>query len=348
MAADDKRKIVFRCDGNTGIGLGHVYRCIAMAEMLDKNFSCEFVLSSESNFKKVIPPTYKIIYLDSEINLQTEKDWFQKNYDIPNTLAVLDGYQFDSGYQKKLRALDLKFVYVDDLQKEFIYANAVINHAPGINPDAYQKNSDCRLYLGPEFVLLRKQFLQAARSTKNSYQPVSKVFISLGGSDPHNISLKIANALILTENIKEIDIVAGAAYKFKAGLNDLALNTNKKINIHSNLTESEMVGLLTKCHAVFVPCSTTCYEAFAVNKPVFAGFSASNQSNLYNWFQKHGLIFDLGNLQSIETLQIKNIVEEKIKNISDINEMLNAQKKLIDGNSGDRVMSLVTSLFNGN
>ena len=101
---------------------------------------------------------------------------------------------------------------------------------------------------------------------------------------------------------------------------------------------------MSACDAAFAPCSTTCMELFAVNKPVFAGFSASNQIELYNYFKSSGLIFDLKNLQDITVKEIKELVEEKAKHIPEINKMLNLQKQLIDGRSGERIVALVKNL----
>ena len=37
-----KPKIYIRADGNSGIGLGHVIRSLALAEMLKEDFNCIF------------------------------------------------------------------------------------------------------------------------------------------------------------------------------------------------------------------------------------------------------------------------------------------------------------------
>jgi UDP-2,4-diacetamido-2,4,6-trideoxy-beta-L-altropyranose hydrolase len=348
MVSGGKLNVLLRCDGNLHIGLGHVYRCVAMAEMLKENFNCIFVLSHLSNFEKVIPSEYQIITLDKEVSLQNEAGWINENYTVQSTAVVLDGYHFDSAYQKKIKEFNFKFVYVDDLQNELMYADAVINHAPGIDPKAYKKSSVTNLYLGTDFVLLRKHFLQLAKSPHNSYSPVSSMLISMGGSDEHNITLKMAKTLLNIEKIKEVNIIVGAAFKHKKALDDLISNSGKKIKMHANLSELKMAELLKGCDAVVVPCSTICLESIAANKPIFAGFSANNQFNLYTWFKNNRIIFNLNDLQNISETQIKNIVEEKISNPSEINDMLLLQKKLIDGNSGFRILSIFKSLFNEN
>jgi UDP-N-acetylglucosamine 2-epimerase len=56
------------------------------------------------------------------------------------------------------------------------------------------------------------------------------------------------------------------------------------------------------------------------------------------------LIFDLKNLQNITVKEIKDLVEQKSKNIPEINKMLNLQKQLIDGRSGERIVAIIKKL----
>ena len=41
-------KLIFRADGNAQIGLGHVMRCLALADMLQGGFSMQFALVTPS------------------------------------------------------------------------------------------------------------------------------------------------------------------------------------------------------------------------------------------------------------------------------------------------------------
>jgi spore coat polysaccharide biosynthesis predicted glycosyltransferase SpsG len=38
------RKVILRADGNSEIGLGHVYRSLALAEMLNEDFETVFLI----------------------------------------------------------------------------------------------------------------------------------------------------------------------------------------------------------------------------------------------------------------------------------------------------------------
>ena len=44
-----ERRIIFRADGNSDIGLGHVIRSLALVEMLKDNFECVFAIQEPVN-----------------------------------------------------------------------------------------------------------------------------------------------------------------------------------------------------------------------------------------------------------------------------------------------------------
>lgn len=339
-----ENKILIRADGNTQIGLGHIYRCIAIAEMLEENFIPEFVLSKISNFTSVIPARFTIKNIPEDIETENEYQWIQKNYDSSSTIMIADGYQFTSDYQSKIKNTGLKLLYIDDLAKEHMYADAVLNHAPSAKDLVYKKEDRTKLFLGTEYALLRKGFLLKATEVNNKFAPIKNVLITLGGSDENNITLKIADALVLIKQIEKIDIVVGVSYPYKEELTMFMEGSEKKINLFSNLAEKEMMNLMENCDAAFAPCSTTCLELIALNKPIFAGYSAANQSKIYQFLKSNSFIFDLENLNETSVKKIKELAEENLNNEPAINKMLNLQKQLIDGRSGERILKLIKDL----
>ena len=95
-----QKEILFRADGNSEIGLGHLYRLFSLIEMLKEHFKFTF-LSSETSTVNIIPNSYQLKIIPSQITIKEEPDWISKEFDKNNTLLIADGYQFDSSYQEK-------------------------------------------------------------------------------------------------------------------------------------------------------------------------------------------------------------------------------------------------------
>lgn len=338
------KKVVFRADGDSKIGLGHIYRCIAIADMLNENFTCEFLLNPNSQIKQVIPLKYSVIYLPSNVT-NNDAEWIKYNYNSEDSIIILDGYQFTSNYQKQLKDNQLRFIYIDDLYRDYMFADAVINHSPLALVENYQKEDYTKLYLGLDYVLLRESFLNASKNPIVFNSKFTSALICLGGSDEHNVTLKILSALVKLDVFTEINVVVGVAYSYKDTLLDVINSSSKKINVHSNLNETEMLFMMQKNDIAFAPSSTTCLELIAVKKPLFVGFSADNQKGLYEYLINRNLVFDLKNLLNITSEEIFEIVSKNIYDLFAIENMLLAQQKLIDGDSGKRINNIINELI---
>ena len=93
-----------RADGNSEIGLGHVHRLIALAEILKKDFNCIFVIRRPlPRIKELIMECCaSLIEIEHVTTLEQEADELLQDL-TGNEIIVLDGYQFDTAYQKKIK-----------------------------------------------------------------------------------------------------------------------------------------------------------------------------------------------------------------------------------------------------
>ena len=97
-----QKEILFRADGNSEIGLGHLYRLFSLIEMLKADFKFTFV-SSETSAVNIIPNSYQLKIIPSQITIREEPEWISNEFDKNNTLLIADGYQFNSSYQRKIK-----------------------------------------------------------------------------------------------------------------------------------------------------------------------------------------------------------------------------------------------------
>ena len=65
-------KVIFRADGNSKTGLGHLYRLFALAETYKEQ--CDFFfLTKQDSLLDVIPHHYKVKTISNRINLIRNK-----------------------------------------------------------------------------------------------------------------------------------------------------------------------------------------------------------------------------------------------------------------------------------
>ena len=148
-----KKKILFRADGNSVIGLGHLYRSFALMEILQDTFECTLI-TLEKSMTSVIPVAYNRIYIPAEISLSQEPQWLKKKEGIRGVI-IADGYQFTAAYQKQIKQAGFNLIYIDDLTTEQFYDDAVINHASLLEIDYIKKEVYTSLYFGTKYAMFR-------------------------------------------------------------------------------------------------------------------------------------------------------------------------------------------------
>ncbi|WP_296315266.1 hypothetical protein [Winogradskyella sp. UBA3174] len=132
------KTILFRADGNSDIGLGHLYRLFSLVEIIIDSYDFVF-LTRETSEHSIIPSNYRKVCILKDLEIENEPQWLVNKYSPEEHIIIADGYQFISSYQKLIKGYGFKLIYIDDLAKEYMYADVVINHSAGLEITDYKK-----------------------------------------------------------------------------------------------------------------------------------------------------------------------------------------------------------------
>jgi len=335
------KKVIFRADGNSETGLGHLYRLFSLAETIKGKIDFVFVVSQKSTIT-VIPKDYRIETIPESVSLELESTWLAERYSPKEYIIVADGYHFNSNYQKDIKSKGYKLIYIDDLANEHMFADLVINHSPYITNSNYSKEGYTQLYLGTKYALLRPSFLESAKKTR-IIKKLDIAFVCFGGADPENLTLTVVKALIQISNFKKINIILGNAYIHQE-IYDLQHKYDDRIEIFRNLSEKVLIGIMEKSNFAIVPSSTILYEVCCVKMPVLSGYFVENQKPIYQGLLDKKVIIPAGDFTKYTIDNFKEKVSDAICNI-DINDYLQSQSKLFDKHIASRLLELVKSVI---
>ncbi len=331
-----KKKILFRADGNSKIGLGHLYRLFALVEMYKEVYEFTFITKSDSTIS-VIPKEYPVVVLPKELGVEKEPEWLAKKYNPTKHLIIADGYPFVSNYQKEIKNQGFQLMYIDDLTTEYMYADIVVNHSPSVQKEDFKSKKSTKFALGTKYAILRPMFIEATKQKRNITK-LDTAFICFGGSDMYNLSIIATKALLELAQFKKIYVVLGAAYKHIEIL-ELAKN-NTVIEIIQNASEKEMLTIMQKSNFAIAPASTILYELCCVKMPILSGYYVKNQELIYKGFLTNNAIFKAGDFSKYTKSDFKNKINELIFE-ADFNKYVTQQAQLFSPDIKNNFLKLI-------
>ncbi|BDU51153.1 UDP-2,4-diacetamido-2,4,6-trideoxy-beta-L-altropyranose hydrolase [Haliovirga abyssi] len=292
-------------EGGTEIGYGHITRCSALYEEIEKRgYEVEFIINGDEEVLDIIK--------NKKIRLI---DWRDENY-LSNLLhkndyVIIDSYLADKEIYKFISNKVGKILYIDDNQR-IEYPKGIV-----VNPSIYGKELNypekerIRYLLGANYVILRKEFLNIPimknhkdnKDNKDNKEKIEDILITFGGSDIKNITPKILKLLAKNDLKLKKHIVIGKGYKNIAQIKKEADNNT---NFYYNLNAEEMKNLMLKCDFAISAAGQTIYELLRIGIPFVAIKVADNQENNIKGLSKLGInCFDEFTIEKLKLYYFK-------------------------------------------
>jgi UDP-2,4-diacetamido-2,4,6-trideoxy-beta-L-altropyranose hydrolase len=326
-----KTKIFFRVNALKNSGLGHLMRCLALAQILEKDFDCRFFVKVESTkyLDILLEKNFATVLVPLSLGNTAEAEWLCKEHLKGDEILILDGYNFLTAYQYIVKKAVGKLVCIDDIHQTHFVADVVINHSGGAMEEDYSCEANTKLFLGLDYLILRKPFWNIQRK-KIPLPVLGQVLICMGGEDPNNDTLKLLEKCQLLSGVTSYKVVLGAGYKYREQLLDFCKEANIQVELLSNLSAVEMIHLMQECDSAICPPSTIALEYLCVGGNLFLHLIADNQQMNYDFLISQQLAFPFEEIANTGT--------------TSLSRALGNQQQIMDGKSHERIHTLFTNL----
>ncbi|HLD89001.1 MAG TPA: UDP-2,4-diacetamido-2,4,6-trideoxy-beta-L-altropyranose hydrolase [Candidatus Nanoarchaeia archaeon] len=328
------KKIFFRLDYSRKIGVGHLMRCLALAEKI--NAESIFLLQKTS--PEIIGLIKSKGFGIVEINFNNEIEELNKIKKLvavekPFTL-IIDLYNRSQDYFNELRKIPSKLVVIDDFAGIRLDADIIISNnffANNLNYNNFRGN----ILLGPKYAFLRKEFenFEERKITKD----VKNLLIMFGGADNKNLTTKTLK--ILRNNGRNKIVVVGKIFSKIAELKK-ELKHHKKFELYVdaiNISE-----LMKKSDIAISAAGTTMFELAATGTPTLAVAQVEHQKIVAEACEKAGFAINLGDDEHFQNYLLKYLDE---LSSSEIRKKLSVSgQKLVDGKGAERVADEIMRL----
>ncbi|HET7292537.1 MAG TPA: hypothetical protein VFM88_08940 [Vicinamibacteria bacterium] len=329
-------RVLFRVDGSVSMGMGHVYRSLAIADALrdTSRAAIAFLMTAQhvEGLKTVAGYGYPV-RLAGESSLDT---YLELVRDYSPDILINDLPSVDRSYLAALAHIGATTVNLvdtlDDLEKTEAYAQLIVSV---MNEE---RETPENFYGGPGYAILRRHFRDTGE--KQVRERPRMVLLTFGGSDPQGLTLKAARALETLPGGIELVAVAGPAFSYQREFEALQGVLKRKVTLMRQV-EGHIADLMFEADLVLCSGGMTVYEIAALGTPGLVLAQNTREEARMRAFARRGSVEFLGLGSDIGEEEIARRVRELLGDVARRREMSRRGRSLVDGLGALRTAELV-------
>jgi UDP-2,4-diacetamido-2,4,6-trideoxy-beta-L-altropyranose hydrolase len=349
-------RIAIRADAATHIGIGHVMRCLTLANALKmKGAEVSFVcrpftghlgerITTEGHGLYLLPPPAQTIKPPDQKQTPSHAAWLGESWetDLVQTQVVLNGKQFewlivdhyslDNRWENEMRKFASKLMVIDDLADRRHDCDLLLDQNLGRSEREYQHwvKKNCTLLTGSKYALLRPEFVELREYSlkRREKSEMKHLLISMGGVDQSNSTGQILDALqtSLLPSYCRITVVMGENAPWIdsvcAQVKKMSWPTEIKVNV------ANMAQLMADSDLAIGAAGSTSWERCCLGLPSLMMILEKNQKDIGQALEREQATILFG-----ETCDIKKEINTLCQHPEKLDAMSLAATKITE-NSG--------------
>ncbi len=336
------QEVIIRTNFNKNVGLGHLYRCIKLANELKKYYKITFAIDKKSKISKKIIK-FKIIelYKGSTFKNQLgDANLLKRKIEKKNIkFIIVDDYRLDFNWEKFFFT-KYQLIVFDDLNKKKHKCHFIIdakwNSENTQNRYLNLVPKNCNKLLGPKYAMINP-ILNKRKKKEN-------IFFYFGGAgDLSKFYKLILQFCIMNQVFKKkfnVDLVIGPmAYNYSR------IKSLKKrfkfLNIVSN--KFDLSIYLERCKFAFSNSSSIIYDLNYLNIPACLFSNSENQKNNISDLEDLGFYINIDLNKFLNSNKIQLLFLSLLKNLNRIKKLTNNKKILIDSRGVKRIVGILNN-----
>jgi len=333
--------LLFRADASVAIGTGHVMRCLALAQAWqDAGGTAVFAVAElpPATEQRLLADGLFVARIDVAAGSSADADataaLAQKH---SASWLIVDGDRFSPEFVKRAKASSRRLLLIDDFaRRDSSSADLILNPNMGAGEAPYRNaGSVAPLLLGESYVMLRREFV-AWRGQRSYPDKATNILVTLGGSDPENLTPRITRALTRLPGY-HVTAVTGPGNPNRLE-DDLAPNLRVVFN-PENLCE-----LMAGADIAVIAAGGTLWELLHMGCATLSYARNSVQSGIVESVAARGAVLNLGFMAGFQPSALNDAVEDLAQSEARREQMSIAGRRLIDGKGARRVVEKLLQL----
>lgn len=337
-------RVLIRCDGAPDIGLGHIVRCIALADELRDGQQCgvKFLTRRGEVAFRLLEKAGHVV-LKPATSKEPDEVWISRVLaeEKPDVLVMDFRDPLSPETVREWRRQGVLTVTIDDPEDKRVACDLVFSPpVPQVRRMSWAGFTG-ELKAGWEWVLLRGQFADFKPAAKTNSRPV--VLVTMGGSDPAGLTLKAVSALDSLDEEFDTVLVVGGAFCHNEALAKLLQGAKRKFEIRRNV--ADMAGVMAQADLALASFCVTAYELAAVGVPGIYLCLSDDHAEAAQAFTEAGIGLSLGVHDQVAEAQLAASLKKFLGDSALRAEMSRRSRSLSDGRGAQNVARTIVQAY---
>jgi len=355
-------KVVFRVDASARMGIGHLMRCLTLAEALrERGVQIRFVCREHMGNliallqQQAMPVT--VLPAPAVTDATSGEDYaawlgVTRAEDAEQTIAalnsekpdwlVVDHYGLDVEWEQRLRPHVSKLMVIDDLASRRHDCDVLLdqNYSAegerryvGLVPDT------CKLLVGPRYALLRPEYAAYRKTLRSRDGHVRRILVFFGGTDPQNVTGMALEALSHVElRHLDVDVVIGANNPHREALEK---QSRERPQTTIYCSRPHLADLMPQADLAIGAGGATTWERMCLGLPSVVISIAENQRPATEALAEAKLIHYAGHFSDIKTDGLTQLLKQQIHATEKLAELSIQNWLQVDGLGALRLVEVL-------
>lgn len=329
------------------IGSGHVMRCLALAQAWeDAGGRAIFAMAQATPAieERLRSEGFEVARVQAPVGSAADAEQTAElAHQRGASWVVVDSYEFGAEYQANLKSRSMKVLFIDDNGHAAHYsADLVLNQNTHASESLYSNREPyTRLLLGARYVLLRREFERWRNWKREIPLHGRKILITMGGSDPDNLTSRAIQAL-MEARIEGLEamVVVGGSNPHLESVQRLAAQCGESVRLLRD--PSNIPDLMAWADLAVIAGGGTLWELLFMGCPVLSYARNPVQNQIISQLSEEGIVGGLGYTQ--ESSQAGKTALIELANSQERRARCSQlARERIDGHGAGRVFELLVS-----
>jgi spore coat polysaccharide biosynthesis predicted glycosyltransferase SpsG/CMP-N-acetylneuraminic acid synthetase len=328
-------RVLFRVDGSASLGMGHVFRSLAIADALREASRADVAFLMSADHTDGLVQVSRRGYPVRVVGNARLETYLEHIRDFAPAILINDLPTLEEPYLRALSHLGAATVNLvdtlDDLETTEHLAQVIVSvmSAERETPEGF--------YGGPRYAILRSHFKGREKEIRAVPR---KVLLTFGGSDPQGLTVKAARALKDLDPAIDLVAVAGPAFCALREFEALAATLPRRIPLIHD-AQGHIADLMLEADVVVCSGGMSVYEIAALGTPgVVLGQNAREEGRM-RAFAQHGTIEYLGLGTEVGEEDLRAAVVALLTDVERRRAMSARGRALVDGLGAARAAGVV-------